>query len=175
VNKVIALELWSLSLKDALDLAILIEEEAKDRYGEFAHQMATHHNEQAARFFRFMIDVEASHEHALLERRRRLFGKEPSSVRREMLFDVEAPEYGEVRATMGERDALEAALRAEKKAYAFFDAAARLAVNKEVAELFFVLRDEEADHETHVRGRIGDLPPQPTITAEDVDDGPVAH
>jgi rubrerythrin len=175
VHKIRALDLWSLSLRDALDLAILVEEEAKDRYGEFAQQMALHHNEPAARFFRFMIDVEAAHEHVLLDRRRRLFGLQPATVQREMLFDVEAPDYDEVRATMSERSALEAALRAEEKAYAFFDAAARLATDPEVAALFFALREEEADHQTRIKGRMADLPPEPLMTAEDVDDGPVAH
>ncbi len=33
----------TLTLKDALDLAILIEDEARDRYTEFVDQMEIHH------------------------------------------------------------------------------------------------------------------------------------
>ena len=40
-----------LSAQDALDLAILIEEEAEERYQEFAHQMDVHHTPDAAGFF----------------------------------------------------------------------------------------------------------------------------
>ena len=47
-----------LSLQDALDLAILIEEEAKDRYQEFVDQLELHHTPQAASFFRFMEDCQ---------------------------------------------------------------------------------------------------------------------
>ena len=50
-----------LSLQDALDLAVLIEEEARERYEEFAHQMRLHHTHEAARFFRFMAGNEEKH------------------------------------------------------------------------------------------------------------------
>ena len=38
----------ALSLKDALDLAVLIEEEAKERYEDLAEQMELHHTPEAA-------------------------------------------------------------------------------------------------------------------------------
>ena len=41
----------SLSLQDALDLAILVEEEAQERYLEFVDQMEQHHTKEAAGFF----------------------------------------------------------------------------------------------------------------------------
>jgi len=165
----------TLSLRDALDLAILVEEEAKDRYEELASQMALHHNEESARFFRFMLQVESTHEHQLLERRRKLFGNKPSSVTRTMLFDVEAPDYDEVRATMTERQALETSLRAERKAFAFFDAALKSVTDPETHAFFTELRAEEADHEAKVAERLSRLPADPLITAEDVGDEPVAH
>ena len=55
------LDLATLSLLDALDLAILIEDEARERYEEFAAQMDQHRTPEAARFFRY------SWEHYLLE------------------------------------------------------------------------------------------------------------
>lgn len=39
----------TLSTQDALDLAILIEEEAEERYREFAHHMEVHHTPDAGR------------------------------------------------------------------------------------------------------------------------------
>ena len=58
----------SISLKDALDLAIMIEDEARGRHLEFADQMEIHHTENAAQFFRFMAENEARHGHELRER-----------------------------------------------------------------------------------------------------------
>ena len=51
----------SLSLMDALDLAILIEDEAKERYEDFAAQMEQHRTPEAAKFFRLMAVNEATH------------------------------------------------------------------------------------------------------------------
>ena len=51
----------SLSLQDALDLAILVEEEAQERYLEFVDQMEQHHTQEAARFFASMAKNEQKH------------------------------------------------------------------------------------------------------------------
>ena len=77
-----------LSLKDALDLAILIEEEAMDRYGELADQMDIHRTPDAAAFFRFMARNEAKHGAELSRRRHQRFGEEPRAVSPAMLFYV---------------------------------------------------------------------------------------
>ncbi len=170
----ISIDFEKLSLRDALDLAILVEEEARDRYGELADQMQVHHNPEAEKFFRFMVDVEGKHEHRLAERRKALFGDAPRQVKREMLFDVEAPEYDEARATMSLRNSLEAALRSEQKAFRFFDEAFRKTKDPEAAKLFEELREEESEHQALVELQLTALPPEPPISAEDVDDDPVA-
>lgn len=170
-----AIDFAKMTLRDALDLAVIVEEEAKDRYGELADQMELHHNDDAARFFRFMLTVESTHEHRLAERRRHLFGDQPRSVTREMIFDIEAPEYDEVRATMSARQALDVALRAEKKAFAFFDAALAELADPGIRKMFEELREEERDHERRVEREIAKLSPDPALTAEDVIDDPVAH
>jgi rubrerythrin len=164
-----------LPLRDALDLSILVEEEAKDRYEELADQMTLHHNVDAARFFLRMVQVELTHELALTRRRRELCGDEPRTVTREMIFDVEAPDYGDARATMTVRQALEMAFEGETKARAFFEAALKHAENPEVREFLTHLRDEEKEHQRLVQAQIAKLPPEPVITAEDVSDEPVAH
>ena len=45
------LDLTKIDLRDALDFASLIEEEAKERYEELASQMETQHTAEAASFF----------------------------------------------------------------------------------------------------------------------------
>ena len=94
------LDLSKLTLKDALDLAVLVEEEARERYEEFADQMETHHTKEAAAFFRFMVENERKHGADLAERRKALFGDSPRTVSRLQFFDVEAPDYDEARAFM---------------------------------------------------------------------------
>jgi rubrerythrin len=175
VNKTRSIDFAQLSLRDALDLATLVEEEAKERYGEFADQMDAHRNPEAARFFRFMLRVESIHEDKLAARRKGLFGDAPRTVRREMIFDVEAPEYDEARATMTVRQALAASLRAEQKAHAFFDAALAQVSDAEVRALFTELRDEELEHQRLVEREIAKLPPDEGAPGELWSDDPVAQ
>lgn len=169
------LDFSKLSLRDALDLAILIEEEAQERYDEFADQMVKHHTPDAARFFRFMADNEAKHGLELAKRRVQLFGREERSVSRSMLFDIEAPEYDEARAFMTPRAAMEAALRSETKAYDFFLAALPRVQNVEVRELFEELRDEEVAHQDLVRQELAKLPPDDEVAPDAFADEPTAH
>ena len=86
----VSLDLSKLSLMDALDLAILIEEEAHQRYKQFAEQLGSYHD--AGRFFASMAENEAKHGNELLARRIARFGKAPMKVKLMDLFDVEAPD-----------------------------------------------------------------------------------
>lgn len=165
----------TLSLKDALDLAILIEEEAEERYREFVHQMETHDTPGVARFFRFMAVNEAKHGKELAERREKLFGDAPREVERSMIFDVEAPEFYRTRAFMSVTEALDLADEAEKKAYDFFDAALPELEDSEVRELFAELREEEIEHidlVKKVRDKVGT---EPDFDPEDFVDAPHGH
>jgi rubrerythrin len=148
------IDFTKLTLKDALDLAVVIEEEAKERYAELSHVMETAGNADAARFFRLMIQVESSHEHRLSNRRQRLFGVEPRTITREMLFEVEAPARSEVFAEMTEREAMNVALRAEQKAYAYFDAALKHVTDWRVREIFAELRADEMEHQRLVERQL---------------------
>jgi rubrerythrin len=167
------IEFATLSLQDALDLAIVIEEEARERYEEFAHQMRLHHTHDAARFFRFMAGNEEKHRAQLFARRRELFGSVAARITRELIFDVEAPEYDEVRAFMTARHALQAALRAEEKAHAFFVAALPAVKDPTVKQLFEELRDEEVQHQELVRKQIVSAAPDPALGPEHFVDDPV--
>jgi erythrin-vacuolar iron transport family protein len=168
-----AINFSSISLKDALDLAIMIEDEARDRYLEFADQMELHHTENAAKFFRFMADNEARHGEELRERRLRLFGDEPVDVEPNTGYEIEAPEYQEAKAFMSAREAMEVALSAEEKAWAFFDRALGFVKEPDIRLLFEELREEEVEHQELVREEIDRLPPERAVDPEDYVDPPV--
>lgn len=165
----------SLSLKDAFDLAVLIEQEAKERYEEFAAQMEQHRTPEAAKFFRYMAINEAKHGEDLAARRGKLFGSDPSAVTRAMIFDIEAPDYDEARAFMSPRQAMTAALASEVKAHAFFESAIPYVQDPEAKALFESLRDEELEHWNLVKAELAKLPPDSGLSDEDFVDEPTAQ
>lgn len=170
-----SLDLGKLSLMDALDLAVLVEEEAHERYLELAAQMDEHRTFAAAEFFRFMAANEEKHGLDLARRRRTLFGDVPRTVDRSQLWEVEAPTYDLVRAFMPLRHALGVALESEEKAHEFFVEALRHVTDPEVRRLFEELREEEVQHQNLVRNELARVPPDPGPEAESFADEPVAQ
>ena len=160
------------SMMDALDLAILVEEEAQERYEEFAAQMDLHRTPEAAKFFRYMVENEAKHGRELLARRIKRFGDAPQSVTRAMIFDIEAPDYDAARAFMSPRNAMKAALASEVKAHDFFVAALPALKDTEVRALFEELRNEELEHQDLVKAELAKLPPDSNLSDEDFVDEP---
>ena len=169
------LDLTRLDLRDALDLATLVEEEAMERYEELAAQMENQHTFDAAAFFHFMATNETRHGEELAARRKTLFGDVPRRVARSLLWDVEAPGYETVHAFMTLREALLVALDAEVKAYDFFCEALKLPVAEPVKRLFEELKQEEILHQDLVKKELAKLPPEPGVTPEDFADEPVAQ
>lgn len=169
------IDFTSLSLMDALDLAILVEDEAQERYEEFAAQMEQHRTPEAAKFFRYMVENEAKHGRELQARRTQLFQDAPRSVTRAMIFDVEAPDFDAARAFMSPRKAMEAAMASEVKAHAFFVAALPSLKDAEVCALFEELRDEELEHQQLVAIELKKLPPESGLSDEDFVDEPAAQ
>lgn len=167
------LDLAQIGLCDAIDLAVLIEEEARDRYAEFADQLTLHHTPEAAGFFRWMSEIEEKHRKQLLERRRAKFGDQATRMNLGMIFDVEAPEYSEARVFMTVRDALNVALRGEQHAQAFFAAAREAVGDPEIRALFTELEVEEILHQRLVREAIAELPPDAPGNQDDYSDPPV--
>jgi erythrin-vacuolar iron transport family protein len=170
-----AIDFASLSLQDALDLAILVEEEAQERYLEFVDQMEQHHTPEAAKFFATMARNEQKHGEELRTRRHRLFGNAPGRMKRSMLWDVEAPEYDQPRAFMSARQAMDVALASETKAHEFFVQAIAHLADPEVRRLFQELRDEEVLHQALVREAMRSLPGGQEPDAGDYEDEPVAQ
>ncbi len=164
------LDLSELSLMDALDLAILIEEEALQRYKMFASQLGGY---DAGAFFASMVENEAKHGNELLKRRMALFGKASMKLKLTDLYDVEAPEVGAPHRGMSALQAFEVGLAAEKKAYDFYDMALPGITDPDVKKLFAELRDEESEHVKMLRREMEKLPPSASVETEtDLDDVP---
>jgi len=164
------LDLSELSLMDALDLAILIEEEALQRYKMFASQLGGY---DAGAFFASMVDNEAKHGNELLKRRMALFGKAPMKLKLTDLYDVEAPDVGAPHRGMSALQAFEVGLAAEKKAYDFYDMALAGITDPDVKKLFTELRDEESEHVEMLREQMAKLPASASVKIEtDLDDVP---
>jgi rubrerythrin len=160
----------TLDLMDALDLAVLIESEARDRYNFFAEQIGRRDAVDAASIFESMAVNEAKHGEQLAERRQELFGDKPMRVSKTAIFDVEAPEFGAPRWNMSPYKAFQLALASEEKAYSFYDEAIKHVKDAGVRQLFTELRDEETEHVRLVKDAIAALPPGSDVDVEDLDD-----
>jgi rubrerythrin len=169
------IEFERLSLQDALDLAIMIEEEAAERYEELAAQMEVHHTPEAAEFFKFMVINETKHGQELSDRRKQLFGDAPRNVDASMVWEVEAPEYEKVRVFMTAQDALNVALQSEEKAYKFFVSAIKHVADKDVLTLFEELKQEEIEHQELVKKEMAKLTSDAKVDVSDYADEPVGQ
>lgn len=169
------IEFRGLSLKDALDLAVLIEEDAEERYVEFAAQMESHATPEAARFFRYMAGNEKRHGAELEARRKQLFGDAPRAVTPSQIWDVEAPDYDKTRAFMSPRDAMKVALECEVKAYDYFTKALPTIVDATVKALFVELQAEEVAHQELVKKVLAKLVGKADVDPNDYVDKPVAQ
>ena len=165
----------TLSLRDTLDLAVAIEEEAKERYDEFAEQLEAHHNPEVAKFFRFMSANEVKHAEVLAGQRRELFGDERSTADTSVIVEVEAPAYDGARAFMSVQEALDVALEAEIKAYEFYDGALPSVDNDEISTLFARLRDEEVRHQEMIKEIMAKVPDPGSFDPDDFVDAPTGQ
>lgn len=158
----------TLTLMDTLDLATLIEVEAFKRYNLFVEQIGS--ATLAGSFFQSMVENEKKHAEELAERRQALFGQTPPQVKRQDIFDVEAPDVGSTYRNMSELAACRVALAAERKAFEFYDRALLRVTQPEIRALFEELREEEAEHVRLVEAIIAKLPPSAKLDVEDEDD-----
>ena len=165
----VKIDFSALDLMDALDLAVLIETEARDRYNFFAEQIGRRDAVDAASVFASMAINEAKHGDQLAERRSQLFGAKPMRVNKTALFDVEAPDVGAPRWNMSPLKAFQLALASDEKAYWFYNEALNHVRDAGVRELFTELRDEETEHVKLVMDAIATLPPGSDVDVEDQD------
>ena len=167
----VELDFSKLNLQDALDLAVLIEAEAEERYAWFADMLGENYPGDAGDFFAMMARNEKRHGDELAARRRALFGEAPSRVTADMIEDVEAPGSGTPRPFMSPRHALEVAMESEIKAYEFFDQALPGITDPAVRELFEDLREEERIHQGLLEKQKAKYPDtmEPDVAPEDID------
>ena len=159
-----------LTLMDTLDMAALIETEARNRYTLFAEQLGRRLSNDAGAVFQSMAENEKKHGDELAARRRALFGDAPARIKLDDIFDVEAPDVGSTRRNMSEFWAYQVALHSEKKAFDFYDRALRSVKQPDVKALFEELRDEEAEHVRMIEEIMAKLPPSAKVDIEDEDE-----
>ena len=160
----------SLSLMDALDLAVLMEEEARERYLELSRTVGGRYAGDASDMFRMMASWEERHGAEIESRRRQLFGDAARRVTRDAVFEAEAPSLNAGKPFLSARQAMEVSLASEQKAYDFFSGALPHIVEPDVRVLFEELRQEELKHQRFVQERIDKLPPGPDLTEEEADE-----
>ena len=128
--------------------AIALEREAAERYAEFARRMDDLGNEAAAEVFATLARLEEEHLQTLLERTRGvemprfvdgqyawLDAGAPETTARELVFRL-----------LTERQALEIALRAERRAQTFFEKVMLTADDPALRALAREMAAEEAEH-----------------------------
>lgn len=148
------ISLLDLDLKDALDLAILVEIEAQERYEEFSRQIGTTSSDDAGAFFIQMALNESKHAADLKAKRLELFGNAPSRMSAEKLYEyqeLEAPSFDRAESFMSAKKALLVALESEIKAYDFFTKAEKMVTDPAVKALFKELKEEELQHQMLVK------------------------
>jgi rubrerythrin len=165
----VTLDFSKLDLMDALDLAILIEVEARERYETFAEQIGHRFDGDPASIFELMAKAEDKHGQQLGERRQALFGDMPVRVNSASIFNVEAPDFGAPRWNMSPLKAFRLALASEEKAFAFYDKALKHVTDPSVRKLFAELRDEETEHVKMCKDAIAALPPGSDKDLENLD------
>ncbi len=141
------IDFLKLDLMDAVDLAIMIEDEAKERYEEFTTQVGSRYTGDAADVFFTMAKYELAHKEQLVAFRKKLFGVTPARMTRDMIWDVEAPSQSAPRTFMSSLQAMEVALEGELKAHEFYSQALNVVKDEAVRSLFEELRNEEIEHQ----------------------------
>jgi len=149
----------TLDLRAAFDFAVMIEEDAQLRYAQLARLLGDDAG-GAGDVFRTMVVTEGKHRNDLIARREAIFRDGPRRIEISVLDeDVERPHVDDDDLPSSPREALEVALAAERRAYAFFRAAIPHVVDPAARELFAQLMEEEAGHEAFIAGKIAALPP----------------
>ncbi len=170
VESVERIDFGALSLQDALDLAILMEEEARSRYEMLSRIVGGRYAGDASEMCRMMAANEAKHGAWLAERRRSMFGGAPRRLSPDQLNDVEAPDLGAPRVFMSARQLMLVALQSERKAQAFFDSALEYVRDPQVRDLFLELAAEERQHQVLVGSYLARLPRGPDVEEDEADE-----
>ncbi|MDH5285688.1 MAG: ferritin family protein [Betaproteobacteria bacterium] len=149
--------------------AIAMEEEAAQRYEEFADAMDTHNNAEVASMFRRLAAVEARHADELMAQR----GWTALPLMPRIEFEgCEGPETTPADAVhylMTPWHALSLALANEERAVRFFEQLARSTTDETVRRAALEFKAEEEEHVVLVREWMGRVEKPPVDWAVDPD------
>ena len=137
--------------QDALDIAVVIEDEAQLAYEHLAEWVAGDGNTEAAEFFKRMAGWEKRHKEAIAERRAKLFGDAPSNYDKNAIWHAEVPDYESLGKTVTMQEAFDVAMGAETRAHDFYAEALDYIDDPQIAELFDWLRKAEVEHQRMLR------------------------
>jgi rubrerythrin len=159
------------TLEEFMAQALAMEQEAVQRYTEFADAMEMHNNTEGAALFRTMAGYEGKHAQEILAQMGWTEATAPL-VSNLGWAGFEAPEavpLDEVHYLMQPWHALQLALAAEQRAEAFFGQLAAAAGSEPVREAALKMQLEEAEHVTLVRAWLDKVPEPEGDWADDPD------
>ena len=132
---------------DFMVQAYAMENDARDRYTEFAEQMEVHNNPEVAQLFRKLARIEGLHAARIVKEMG--WRKPPSAAEAWMWRQSEAPEStpsGELHYLMQPYHALELALQCEQRAVSFFTGITRSIAPADVKRIAREMAAEEREH-----------------------------
>lgn len=148
------------TFKDALELAIQIELQAKERYEEFSRQIGSQRKGDAGDFFATMAISESKHAETLINKCIEHFGKLSPEIFIEDYYEFsesEAPEFDKAQSFMSVLSALQVVRESEIKAYNFYKKMSESSTDSEVKRFFIELMEEEDEHRKMVEDQINKL------------------
>ena len=133
--------------RDALDIAIVIEDEAQLAYEHLADWVKGDGNIEAADFFKRMAVREKRHKDEITARRAELFGDVPARHDEAAPWEAEVPDYESLGRKVSLEEAFNVAIGAETRAHDFYAEALDYIEEPSVVELFDWLRKAEIEHQ----------------------------
>jgi len=163
------------TVKDAFELSIQIELEAKERYEDFSRQIGSTEPGDAGDFFSQMARNESRHAEDLINKCIDLFGVLRPEIFIEDYYEyveVEAPSFDKASSFMSAREALNVAKESEIKAYQFYKKFSDVCQDKEAKAFFIELMNEEEEHRKLVEAQLEKLSDdgKPTRSGDDIDE-----
>jgi rubrerythrin len=142
----------SAAYADFMVQAYAMENDARERYGEFADQMEMHNNLAVAGLFRKLARIEGLHAERIVREMR--WSKPPAAAEAWMWRHSEAPESappGELSYLMQPYHALQLALECEQRAVSFFSGITRSTAPADVRRIAREMAAEEREHVRLIR------------------------
>lgn len=151
--------------------ALAIETEAAERYAMLADQMEEHHNAELAGLFRKLSGIEAKHAKEIEDRAADLDlpALDPWEYSWTGPDSPEALDVHEAHYLMTPHQALRLALKAEERAFAFFEGLAKTLDDPDLRPIIEEFAEEERDHVRLVKELLERYPPPAEGWDEDMD------